>query len=81
MWPNPQFPADLVSFTEEILNGKTSFFLQWTFRMKTYSVILMSLELDSRLTQNFPQNFAEIEKINICLKLFEPNYWRYGKFY
>ena len=22
MWPNPLFPADLVIFTEEILNGK-----------------------------------------------------------
>ena len=22
MWPNSQFPADLVTFTEEILNGK-----------------------------------------------------------
>ena len=22
MWPNPLFPADLVTFTEEILNGK-----------------------------------------------------------
>ena len=22
MWPNPQFPADLVTFTEDILNGK-----------------------------------------------------------
>ena len=22
MWPNPQFPADLVAFTGEILNGK-----------------------------------------------------------
>ena len=26
MWPSPQFPADLVTFTEEILNG-TLFFL------------------------------------------------------
>ena len=25
MWPNPQFPADLISFTEEILNGKLHF--------------------------------------------------------
>ena len=25
MWPNPQFPADLVTFTEEILNGKFHF--------------------------------------------------------
>ena len=25
MWPNPQLPADLVTFTEEILNGKLNF--------------------------------------------------------
>ena len=25
MWPNPQFPADLVTFTEEILKGKFHF--------------------------------------------------------
>ena len=26
MWPNPQFTAELVAFTEEILNGKLHFF-------------------------------------------------------
>ena len=25
MWPNPQFPADLLTFTKEILNGKLHF--------------------------------------------------------
>ena len=25
MWPNPQFPADLITFTEEVLNGKLHF--------------------------------------------------------
>ena len=25
MWPNLQFPAGLVTFTEEILNGKLNF--------------------------------------------------------
>ena len=25
MWPNPQFPADLVTFTEEFPNGKLHF--------------------------------------------------------
>ena len=25
MWPNPQFPADLVTFAKEILNGKLHF--------------------------------------------------------
>ena len=28
MRPNPQFPADLGTFTEEILNGKLHFFVQ-----------------------------------------------------
>ena len=32
MWPNPQIPADLVTFTEEILNGKLHFLcsVMWT---------------------------------------------------
>ena len=30
MLPKPQFPADLVTFTEEILNGKTLFFVECT---------------------------------------------------
>ena len=25
MWPNPQFPADLVTFTEDTLHGKLHF--------------------------------------------------------
>ena len=25
MWPNPEFPADMVTFTEEILTGKCNF--------------------------------------------------------
>ena len=29
MWPNPQETADLVTFTDEILNGKLYFFVQW----------------------------------------------------
>ena len=28
MWPNPQETKDLVTFTEEILNGKVPFFVQ-----------------------------------------------------
>ena len=29
MWPNLQETGDLVTFTEEILNGKLHFFVQW----------------------------------------------------
>ena len=31
MWPNPQFPADLVTFIEEILNRKLHFLCSGTF--------------------------------------------------
>ena len=31
MWPNPQYIADLVIFTEELLDGKLNFFcVMWT---------------------------------------------------
>ena len=30
MWPNPQFPADLVIFPQEILNGKLHFMCRAT---------------------------------------------------
>ena len=35
MWPNPQETADLVTFTEVILNGKLQF-LYSAGRVKTY---------------------------------------------
>ena len=31
MWPNPQETVDLVTFAEEILNGKLHFFCSYTF--------------------------------------------------
>ena len=36
MWPNPQFPADLFTFTEEILTGKLHFL---------YSDIYLNMDL------------------------------------
>ena len=36
MWPNPYKTANLVTFTEEILNGKLHFFVQWVQLRKTY---------------------------------------------
>ena len=36
MWPNPQETVDLVSFTEEILNGKLHFFSSAQYSMVVY---------------------------------------------
>ena len=46
MWPNPQFPADLVTFTEEILNGKLHFLCS-----EIYDVFWTSLQLNQGITQ------------------------------
>ena len=39
MWPNPKFPADLVTFTEEIFNGNLHFLcsvaLRWNGTSET----------------------------------------------
>ena len=37
MWPNRQFPADLVAFTEEILDGKLYFLCSATIFLKNVS--------------------------------------------
>ena len=38
MWPNPQETVDLVTFTEEIFNGKLQFFLQCSLGEKKAQV-------------------------------------------
>ena len=56
MWPNSQFPADLVTFTEETVNGKLHFLgserdfylhgILKTFRYKVNWLIWFSLEVE-----------------------------------
>ena len=43
MWPNPQFPADLVTFTEKVLNEKLHF---------SYSAVL-NHNLDMRYSSGY----------------------------
>ena len=48
-WPDPLFPADLVTFTEEIRNGKLHFFVQWikllTWNKKAFFIIFKGFSL------------------------------------
>ena len=47
MWSNPKFPADLATFTEEILNGKLHFLCSAVndFRKKLYHRCLTEFEI------------------------------------
>ena len=46
MWPNPQFPVDYVTFTEEILNGKLQFFYSVFFFRRDYTTWSSSLSIN-----------------------------------
>ena len=64
MWPNPHFPAALVTFTEEILNGKLHFF---------FAVILRNFYLFKVI------NRCEIRQEicwNLTIKTPEQRQWR-----
>ena len=68
MWPNPQLPADLVTFTEEIFNGKLYFLcsalcltaLAYEFKETpiTYFDLLSCFRfLQSRLLESYLKSF------------------------
>ena len=39
MWPNSQFPAGLVTFPDEILNGKSDFLRSEKSKLKTLEML------------------------------------------
>ena len=82
MWPNPQFPADLVIFTEETLNGKLHFL--WSERIfqnatheAVYSINFNSSQFDLH-TQNLQESYHfEKPKIYRIASLENANFYVY----
>ena len=72
MWPNPQFPTDLVTFTQEIPNGKL-FFVQFLCRIYfmrcMISVKLVNLWINPVIIYLFKFNYKSTRKwYEICAK-------------
>ena len=79
MWPNPQFPANLVTFTEEILNGKLHFWWNDVRVLVGYSIGLV-LTIGLGFAQSYGKGsktrfspVCKIEKIEILFKGAKPN--------
>ena len=64
MWPNPQFPADLVAFTEEMLNGKLHFLYNIWY---IFSAVEGNFFIQSLSFLNFFSNRYFYGLLNICL--------------
>ena len=55
MWPNPQETVDLVTFTEEILNGKLNFFDSEYFKRSfSENVQTYGTDVSFEISQFFP---------------------------
>ena len=79
MWPNPQFPADLVTFTEEILNAKLNFLCSVTclashkvlplclvFLIGSYIVLRLLFNIYVTQPDHFVLLFSMIERSLEC---------------
>ena len=59
MWLNPRFPADLVTFTEEILNGKLYFLCsvsKTNSQHKTQTSIVQELDIQNNKNTSYNRN-------------------------
>ena len=59
MWPNPQFPADLVTFTEEILNGKLQFLCSDSFKLFIVSLSVLGKHVPENMATGNTQTFED----------------------
>ena len=64
MWPNPQFAVDLVTFTEEILNGNLHFLCS-----VSYDVESLFTSIPAKETINYIVDRTYVKKkLSLCVK-------------
>ena len=68
MWPNPQFPAHLVTFNEEILNGKLHFLCSVCKTAENEDVTLVNVS-------NFGDGKIGKKREISLIKIFLITYW------
>ena len=66
MWPNPQFPPDLITFTEQIFNPKLHFLCSQLNFDQVYGILLIYLDiliyltmLKSKIKRSFDFSFIK----------------------
>ena len=72
MWPNPEFPADLVTFTEEILSGKIHFLCSVNLPGPNY-VFPQLIEIKSQYVKfiiNFQQRLQQFTWAKLLETIF-----------
>ena len=67
MWQNPQFPADLVTFTEEIFNGKLYFLCNDVDSTQTYKYVLNGSLTAQNIKFSMKDFFSKCDQIHCLL--------------
>ena len=84
MWPNPQFPADLVTLTEQIHHGKLHFLcsdssilsnLTWLNEGRDLIMFLMSFTRMSRIVLKNCQRRKKCKVVSALMFLFSRSYF------
>ena len=78
MWPNPQFPADLVTFTEKIINGKPHFLC--SVKAKNEGLKNLLTNLSTSVTAHLHIMEKQLDWIQFQLYLFRHNTMLLGTF-
>ena len=68
MWANLQFPADLVTFTEEILNRKLNFLCSVWMNLQEYWKLVFGIEEEEQNNQE-PESKIQDAKSNPILRV------------
>ena len=68
MWPNPQFPVNLVTFTEGIINGKLHFCAVWSNIL--FAVVRLTYSLSTPLTLFCISNSTDELRKNSCIYMY-----------
>ena len=75
MWPNPQETADLVTFTEEFLNGK--FFVQWSLHPLQFGFYLLMLMNDKNTSKIELTNYKRVLRLVYPAGIYIFKVWRH----
>ena len=79
MWPNPQIPADLVTFTEEIHNGKLHFLCSVNGVFKVSNQTYWKLGVDILINQFSSWNWKKTLELQTFQQLYSTTSAYLGK--
>ena len=75
MWPNPHETEDLVTFTEEMLNGKLQFLCR-DICIKMNSLLIQKIAVTYKYKKKHAENMVKTVSTSEALTKYELKHWQ-----